>query len=178
MTYRRRVDPRRVRLKDVPDKPALALSETADIGADTTLSPYADIPEPKALRFSSGTNPYFADDETADTPRIYAQVNLPSASSLSVDLVRSDLVYQLEEYRTDQGRVAACFWLFVGAIINIVINWVTSSPMTLTPISETFLVIFCVLALLCSVFMISFGTRASKKSEEIAKSRTSLVRED
>lgn len=160
------------RAQDVPVKPDLDIPFPSDIGENLTQAPGTEIAPPQMGRLDTGTSSYFLEDETTDTPKIYAPVNLPDRSSLVIDLVKADLVYQLEEYRSDESKMAGAFWAFVGAIISLIINWVTSSPITITTVSIVFMVFFILLGGLSALFMFTLKRRASKKSEEIARSKT------
>lgn len=67
--------------------------------------------------------------------RFSAPILIPSQDQLAVDLVPANLVYQLEEYRSDQMRWEAVMWAFIGAILGIIVNWITNDPIQITRIS-------------------------------------------
>lgn len=162
----------RPRPENIPDKPALNIPEPPEIKEDKTEAPDTPIPSNRLGRLETGTNPYLVDHETTDELQLYGRINLPNKESLVIDLVRSDLVYQLEEYRADESRVAAVFWAIVGGVISILTNWATSWPTSFTNISKFFLVLLIIFCLLVGSYKVTLSKRASKKKKEIEQSKT------
>jgi hypothetical protein len=172
MPSRRHTRRDRPRPEDVPDKPGLEIPKPPEIEEDKTEAPDVSIPSSRMGRLETGTNPYFMDDETADEPKLYGRIKLPGKDSLVIDLVRSDLVYQLEEYRADGSWVAAVFWAIVGGIISILTNWATSWPTSFTDISKFFISILVAFGILIGLYMLTLHRRVFKKKKEIEQSKT------
>ncbi len=96
-----------------------------------------------------------------------APVRIPSPDSLTIGLVPSDLVYRLEEYRSDQRRWEALAWIFLGAALGIIVNWVTEDPIVISRSSLVFLVLFLVLAGLIGLISWDFRRRAASTKGKI-----------
>lgn len=107
-----------------------------------------------------------AEKELVDAVEMSAPVYVPTRGSLAIGLVPSDLVYKLEESRSDEMRWSSIMWTLVGAVLGIVVNWATSDPII---ISRASLIVFVILALM-AVF-IWIATRDYKKRADDAKGR-------
>lgn len=92
-----------------------------------------------------------------DEIKISAPVRIPS---LTIDLVPADLVYRLEEYRSDQIRWEAVFWTFVGATFGVIVNWVTTDPITITKSSIILVVILGVMIIITGLSAREYKKRA------------------
>lgn len=112
--------------------------------------------------------PKFAppDKELVDALEMSAPVYVSTRDSLAIDLVPSDLVYKLEEYRSDEMRWSSIMWTLVGAVLGVIVNWATSDPMV---ISRASLVVFAILAMM-AVF-IWIATREYRRRADEAKRR-------
>lgn len=64
--------------------------------------------------------------------RMSAPVIVPDANTLTVVLVPTTLLHQLEEYRADQIRFEAVAFLFLGAFLGVVVNWATGERVQIT----------------------------------------------
>ena len=64
----------------------------------------------------------------------------------TIRLIMEHDVDRLEEYRSDENLAFLMIGLFAGAAVGIVVNWVTDSTFSPTPISITFLILFALLA--------------------------------
>lgn len=62
--------------------------------------------------------------EILNSIRIDARVNVPR----EIDLVSIDTVHQLSEIHSDESKWETVMWGFIGAILGVVINWVTAEP--------------------------------------------------
>lgn len=107
-----------------------------------------------------------AEKELVDAVEMSAPVYVPTRDSLAIGLVPSDLVYKLEESRSDEMRWSSIMWTLVGAVLGIIVNWATYDPMV---ISRASLIVFAILALM-AVF-IWIATRDYKKRADDAKGR-------
>ena len=96
-----------------------------------------------------------------------APVTIPSRESLTIGLVRSDLVYQLEEYRSDQRRWETLTTILVGAALGIVVNWVTGEPIVITKASVVILITFIGLSFAIWLIARDFSRRAMNLKQKI-----------
>jgi hypothetical protein len=64
-----------------------------------------------------------------------APIIFPTPEDLTVKLVPSHLLDQLEEYRTDETTVFLLIGVFFGAILGILVNWATNPQYHFTLIS-------------------------------------------
>lgn len=97
---------------------------------------------------------------------VSAPVFIPDEDNLAVNLVQADIVYRLEEYRSDEQKWESIMWTFIGATLGIVVNWVTSDPIVITRIS------FVLVTILLLMVVITFiATREYKRRADVMKAR-------
>jgi hypothetical protein len=104
-----------------------------------------------------------------------APVTIPSRESLTIGLVRSDLVYQLEEYRSDQRRWETLTTILVGAALGIVVNWVTGEPIIITRASVIILITFIGLSFAIWLIARDFSRRATTLKQKIQPNSSSQI---
>ena len=104
--------------------------------------------------------------EVFDAVDLSAPVYIPTKESLAIGLVPADTVYRLEEYRADQMRWEGIMWAFIGAVLGVIVNWVTSEPII---ISRTSLIVIAVFVIMVIITMIA--SRDYKRRAESMKSR-------
>jgi len=109
------------------------------------------------------------DQNIANQINITAPIYIPTIDSLAINLVPADLVYRLEEYRSDASRWEATFWTLIGAIIGVIVNWVTNDPIN---ISRTSIVVIAFL--LVMAVLIGIAARDYRKRADIIKSQMLL----
>lgn len=109
-----------------------------------------------------------------ETPEeVFAAVNfsapimIPKPMSLAVNLVPSDIVYQLEEYRSDQMRWEAVMWAFLGAIFGIIANWVTADPIATSRTSLILLVVFTIMTSITWFAVKDYKSRAERMKKRL-----------
>ncbi|MCZ7567011.1 MAG: EsaB/YukD family protein [Ardenticatenaceae bacterium] len=95
-----------------------------------------------------------------DAVELSAPVLIPTRDSLAIGLVPSDIVYRLEEYRADEMRWQAVAWTFTGAVLGIIVNWVTSNPMTVPRTSLIVIAVFVIMAILTGFAARDYRKRA------------------
>ena len=98
--------------------------------------------------------------------RIVTVVEIPDQKSLTVKLVPVTLINDLVQTRDDENRWEAIMWAFIGAVLGIVVNWLTATPIVITQAS--------IILLAALILMAGFAGWQwqifSKRSEE-ARSR-------
>jgi hypothetical protein len=123
------------------------------------------IAMPMALMPAAPTLP--SSVEHIERATMSAPIRIPSRESLAIGLVPSDLIYRLEEYRADQRRWEAIAWSLGGAVLGIVINWVTNDPITVSRASIILLIVLFVLAILVGLIARDFKLRADRIRDKI-----------
>lgn len=99
----------------------------------------------------------------------FAPVRAPEPESLAIGLVPSDIVYRLEEYRSDQMRWEAVMWAFIGAILGIIINWVTTEPISISRASVILLATFIIMAGVTWLAVRDYRMRAERMRDAMLK---------
>jgi hypothetical protein len=102
--------------------------------------------------------------------KISAPVHIPD--DLSIQLVPVDLVDKLEEYRSDQIKWETVFWAFIGAILGIIINWVTSSDLVITEVSVVTLALLALMAVITGRAAKDYTKRVDMAKAKMLNSRT------
>lgn len=85
---------------------------------------------------------------------------LPDSKDLAVRLVKADTLSVVEDYRSDENKWYSTAWGFIGAILGMVVNWVTSSSINITPASLIIVGLFAFVAVLAWVAARDYGNRA------------------
>jgi hypothetical protein len=82
--------------------------------------------------------------------RLTAPVRLPSREAIAVQLGPLNLINRLEEYQSDENWAQFAIGVFFGAILGIVVEWMTSQDMTSQDleISQSSLVLMALLVVL------------------------------
>lgn len=162
----RRNRPRRSKqISDIPKKPELEVSGTSIAEYEHTDVPSLSRETRGLQNLKSGTT-YITSDQDDDA-EIYAPVLLPR--DLSISLAPVDLVYRLEEYRSDERGMAGAFWTFLGILASYLIERFKSG------FTDDQVLIAVLLSVFCAVFWgykRQYGLRAKKKMNEI---RSSIV---
>ncbi len=96
-----------------------------------------------------------------------APIFIPNRDSLAIGLVPSDIVYRLEEYRSDQMKWETILWIFVGAILGIVVNWITSEPLVISRASLVVVVILVIISIIIGVNAREYRKRADEMKSKI-----------
>lgn len=148
--------PQRQNNLSTPQKPKLSVSDLSETDLDETTGPGLQPRRIAQSREEGTTDQTHEDDYTAP-------ISFPRREDLQIKLVDANLVYKLEEYRSDLSYFWAAFWTIVGAILGIIINWVTNNPLIITPSS---LIIFIILVLV-GILMALFIWRFSKRAKEV-----------
>jgi hypothetical protein len=99
-----------------------------------------------------------------------APIIFPRREDLAVTLVKGDVLLALENYRSDEMRFSAIMWMFVGAALGIIVNWVTSIPVNISPSSIVALLLFLIMAGINGVQTVICKRRTDKVNAEIALS--------
>ena len=102
---------------------------------------------------------------------ISAPINIPDLEEMTVLLVQADVVYRLEEYRSDQQHWESIMWTLVGAILGVLVNWVTSEPVVISKISILVLIMFSIFACIASVSVTKYRKRAEQMKDRILSSK-------
>ena len=166
MAARRR---HKTRFKPTPSKPVLEITSVEPLETGETIAPGSNSFPENITTFEHGTTDLTSTDD--DEYEISAPVRLPSRESLTRDLVPSDLIYQLEEYRSDERRMSAVFYIFIGGILGIIVNWITSESAAISKPSVIFLVVLFLIAIFFGYLMLDYKKRADKKIAEIKQAQ-------
>ena len=111
-------------------------------------------------------------DESSESIQFHAPVILPNQDNLAVLLVRADLIYQLEENRSDQRRWESVMYAFIGAILGIIVNWVTSETSIITRSSFMILGIFIFISIIAGNAARIHCKRAERMKRSILEGST------
>lgn len=87
---------------------------------------------------------------------------IPEPQDLAVRLVRADLLNTMEDYRSDENKWYSTAWAFIGAILGVIVNWLTEQPISITTPAVVIIVVFGIVALLSWVSARNYGKRAEK----------------
>lgn len=98
----------------------------------------------------------------AHSKELTAAVILPPEEALRVHLVTSNSLERLEEYRADVSRYYGLAGIFGGAVLGIIINWVTTPELTITRTSVILMVILAALTWACVYQISHLNQRAAR----------------
>jgi len=147
----------------VPEKPEMGITNyPSSDELDETRAPGLETFGMKE-KYERGTG--VATDELG----ISAPVNIPDRDSLAVDLVKADLVFRLEEYRSDEARFAALFYTFLGALLGFITTFSMSDTFKLTMPIVVVGVLLVIISVIFFVMMRLYKVRADEKIGEIKK---------
>jgi hypothetical protein len=96
-----------------------------------------------------------------------AKVILPTDDEMAVRLVPLQQVERIEEYRGDQSIFFTLVGLFGGAVLGILSNWATLQAFTMTRASLVLSALFLLLCILCGVWTVVIGRRATKAKRQM-----------
>jgi hypothetical protein len=102
---------------------------------------------------------------------ISAPINIPDIEEMTVLLVQADVVSRLEEYRSDQQHWESIMWTLIGAVLGVLVNWVTSEPMVISKVSILVIVLFLVFSFIAFTAAFKYRKRAEKMKDRILSSR-------
>jgi hypothetical protein len=148
---------------NIPQKPELEITSSAVIEEDETIhsNAFEDLAN-DADRTSLG-------NIDTSTNSLTAPIRMPNRDQLAVDMVPSSLVYQYDEYRSDESKMAAFFFAFLGAFLGVIINWATADSLIFSKTSIIIEVILFLIVLIMGYFTYVFDRRAKNKKLEIDK---------
>lgn len=102
------------------------------------------------------------EDNLLSEINITAPVYFPPRDSLAINLVSTDLVYRLEEYRSDEKRFETILFTIIGAIIGVVVNWATTEPLMFSKTSIVIIILLSIFAVLSGIAMRDYRSRANQ----------------
>jgi hypothetical protein len=102
---------------------------------------------------------------------ISAPINIPDLEEMTVLLVQADIVHRLEEYRSDQQHWEAIMWTLVGAILGVLVNWITNEPIVISKISVLAIILFTIFACIALASVTKYRKRAETMKERILSSK-------
>ena len=105
---------------------------------------------------------------------ISAPVSIPKQKDMAISLIPADIVYRLEEYRSDQHYWESVMWTLVGAILAVIVNWSTSETLV---ISRTSVVILMMLFIFLVITFTS-ATKYRKRADKMKKQMISTFKSD
>ena len=100
-----------------------------------------------------------------ETKGLTAPVRIPSQEELQVPLVRADLVYKLDENRSDQARFENFFFTLVGAVIGILSQ---SNPFAISAWSVAVIILLGIFTCLTWLHLRTLGSRVKKVSTTLS----------
>jgi hypothetical protein len=92
---------------------------------------------------------------------------IPDPQNLAVRLVKADLLAVIEDYRSDQNRWFATAWAFIGAVLGVIVNWITASQINVTGPSLVVLGTFALIAVLSWIAARDYGKRAERLKSDL-----------
>lgn len=95
-------------------------------------------------------------DAVGNTAPIY----IPARENLAIGLVPIDLVYRLEEHRSDEIKWQNILWAFIGSVFGVISNWVTAESFTVTKPSIIVISVFAIMILISGSSAITYHRRA------------------
>lgn len=107
------------------------------------------------------------DRELIDAVESTAPIYIPSRESLAIGLVPIDLVYRLEEYRSDEKKWESILWAFIGAILGIATSWLTAENLQINNYSIILLIVFVVMATFSGVTAYNYQKRAGEIKKKL-----------
>jgi|APSaa5957512622_1039677.scaffolds.fasta_scaffold05372_5 hypothetical protein len=96
-----------------------------------------------------------------------APIYIPDNDELAIKLVKGETVYELERCRSDEIIFSSIMWTFVGAVLGVIINWVTSFPIRITTASLVTLFLLVLFSILMKMISSEYKHRADKKSMKL-----------
>ncbi len=113
---------------------------------------------------------YQVPQNTLDKLDISAPVSIPKREDMAVLLVPADIVYRLEEYRSDQHHWESIMWTLVGAILGVLVNWSTSEPLVISKVSVIIITLLFIFSSITFSSAIKYKKRANKMKERMMNS--------
>lgn len=125
--------------------------------------------QPESLLLGENVTQFYKPDQAIldSVDLLAAPIYIPNRDSLAIGLVPSDIVYRLEEYRSDQMKWETILWIFVGAVLGIVINWITSDPIVISRTSVVVLIILIIVSVVIGVNAREYKKRADEMKSKI-----------
>ncbi|MCB0172492.1 MAG: hypothetical protein KDJ97_18250 [Anaerolineae bacterium] len=96
-----------------------------------------------------------------------ARIVLPPREDMSVKLVPSHSLERLEEYRGDESIAFLLIGLFGGAIMGVLINWITDEDFVITRQSIVFVSFFLFLTVLCGWWAFQLKKRSGRIRDKL-----------
>jgi len=142
-----------------PQKPELEITSTSDIEDDETVALSSLEDSDSDIE---GTSIGSIGNNTLTVP-----MHIPEREKLALNMVPRELIYQYEEYRSDESNMAAFFYTILGAFFGVLINWATSDPIVISKTSIIIELILLVFIIVIGLFTYRFNRRAKNKKSEI-----------
>lgn len=108
----------------------------------------------------------------ATAQELTAPVHIPSRESMGVQLIPSDVVYRLEEYRSDETKWFSWFGVCIGSIIGVFVNVATGGEMKTD--AWIILAVFAVAAILTGLS----GWQAGQRGKALRQKYLALPSKD
>lgn len=125
------------------------------------------VKEAKAPNNELETAVKAAEDAAARSQELTARLLLPSTEVTDQQLAPVHLLEHLEEYRNDEKITYLLTGAFAGALLSVVVNWVTSEQLIITRSSILFVVLLGLLTLLCLMWAYAINRRAAAIKKRI-----------
>lgn len=101
---------------------------------------------------------------------ITAPVEIPAPNQMKVKLVPSHLLKHMEETRADENQWYSVAWAFVGAILGVIVNWVTSNQIEITRPALVVMATFAIVSFLAFKTARRYANRAEIIRNEMMNS--------
>jgi hypothetical protein len=92
---------------------------------------------------------------------------IPEPQDLAVHLVKADLLNIMEDYRSDENKWYSTAWAFIGAILGVIVNWLTAQTFSISIPAIVLIVVFGIVALLSWVSAKNYGKRAKELKSDM-----------
>jgi hypothetical protein len=142
-----------------PQKPELEIT-------NSPIPESYETPIPGEVEEKLSENRGTSYDTPSDSP-LTAPIHMPSREDLTLNMLPANLIYKYDEYRSDESRMSAFFFTFLGAFLGVIINWVTSHPLVISIPSLIIEFIILIVLIFSGGFTYSFHKRAKETKSEI-----------
>ncbi|MCB9112302.1 MAG: hypothetical protein H6634_13745 [Anaerolineales bacterium] len=157
---------------------SVILESTGEIIGDQTKLENLTLKENDSLRIITSVSDIgsrerklpIPEKELLDAVGNTAPIYIPARENLAIGLVPIDLVYRLEEHRSDEIKWQNILWVFIGSVLGMVINWVTAESFTVNKYSLIIGSVFVIMI----IFSGSSAFTYHRRAEDVRKKLNSF----
>lgn len=122
----------------------------------------------KGLKEQLGSMQNELEGAALKTDKLQASVRLPE--DMTIQLVKSDLLEHLDEYRSDENKAYLLIGIFAGTESGILVNWATEENFSITRPSLVLIILFALLLGMSVWWATQLHIRATKLKKKIFRS--------